>query len=111
MLVHVLRCIDPGQSQLIDMLNEVASLASSEPMVAAATPRAVRGSWDWVRSLAARRPEGTYWRVFHVGPRQSTVCVGACWWTDVMGRRHWFIEGAGDPSRSTFYQSPCGHGP
>src|SRR5262245_31335140 len=55
---------------------------------------------------AAGRAEGAFARNHTVNLVESIhVIRGACWWTDRVGRRHWYVEGA-VAARSSFSRLP-----
>src|SRR5687767_10265146 len=86
------RCIDPTPEEVRRLFAEVLRRAA-EALPPGAAARTDDVSADELCSCAAGRAEGAYARGYSVAPGYASVVVGAAWWTDPHGRKHWYVEG------------------
>src|SRR5262249_4406110 len=67
--------------------------------------------WSPLLEAAEERPEGAFVLHWTVSWRHPPgVVIGAAWWTDPIGRRHWYIEEALPDEHSRFYRDVRGDG-
>jgi hypothetical protein len=95
MASHVIRRIDPSPAELTAAWGEVFGRAAREALQGAGLPWQGAPAPDCAAVLeaAARQPEGVYNRPCLMDWRCHPLFLGACWWTDVVGRRHWLVKG------------------
>lgn len=99
MPAHTRRAIDPTPPQLAALLGEVFRRAARDTLAGGFDPRDGPPAYDdspppWTEllGLAAELPMGVYARRHRVDWRTPHVRFGACWWNDVLGRRHWVAQ-------------------
>lgn len=115
MPAHVQRRIDPSPAQLLDMLEGAYRRAAHEAFTAAYAPSHATypgdpPSFDELLAHAAARPQGVYARRTHIDWILGMVNYGACWWTDVVGRRHWVVHAHAGEQRHTIAALAEDHG-
>jgi hypothetical protein len=93
---HVWRKIDPDESMLRRALDEAAHLALDRAGWPPETPAPEgKPGPQALPALAKAHPEGArFWR-WRTAEDDPGVVLGAAWWADHLGRRHWLVE-AGD---------------
>jgi hypothetical protein len=97
MATFACRVVDPSAEEVRGLFAEAYRTAAAGPVSA---PEPLRGadqppSADELLRSALERPEGVYSREHWADRRYRTGgLLLACWWTDVVGRRHWYFEGA-----------------
>src|SRR5262249_30718976 len=97
------RRVDPTMDEVRELVKEASRRAVAEALSAGEAPPGGGDQFspDELCLRAAMRAEGVYAREYSAGLRNASVVVGASWWTDPLGRKHWYIEGALVDGRSS----------
>jgi len=91
------RRVDLTEAEVTRIFGWAYQQAAATARAAANLPESAWGlppSADELLRQAANTAVGIFAREYPVHKAPRGAVLGACWWTDGRGRRHWYIEGA-----------------
>src|SRR5947209_5126707 len=111
MASSVFRRLDPRPDEIQSALDQVVAngLRDLAQRGVPLPDQYDRPDWEALLTACAEQPEGVHVQHWILSWRHPPgVVVGAAWWTDALGRRHWFLESALASEPSCFYREVAG---